>query len=333
MASEERIITKVKALLWEKGMSSLEIARQAVLQEKVPFTPFQEALRFFILNWEDVLHPALLALSCEAVGGKPETTTQIGAALVLLAGGADVHDDVIDQSDTKDAKQTVYGKFGKDLSIVVGDALLFKGLYKLHEATADLPRNKRIAILELTKKAFFGISSAEADEVSLRGKIEPDVAEKYLEMVKMKAAVGEATTKIGAILGDGPPEKINMLGRYGKTLATLYTLRDEFIDAFELAELNNRVNGECLPLPILLTLKDSKKAEKIRLLLKNGRITERNLESLLTLTFDSKETKDLKNQMKLMVRKESQHIRFINLEKNVRKNPLTLLLQSTIQGL
>jgi geranylgeranyl pyrophosphate synthase len=329
MASKANLIVQVRDLLWERGREGLEMARQSILQEKLPFQPLEEALRFFILNWEDVLHPAMLSLACEAVGGNPAETTRVSAALVLLAGGADVHDDVIDQSTIKDSKPTVYGKFGKDLAVLVGDALLFKGLYELHKACETLPNPQKQAILELTEQAFFGISSAEAKEASLRGKNEAGVAEEYLEMIKMKAAVGETTTKIGAVLGGGTPEQIEMLGHYGKTLAVLYTIRDEFIDAFELDELRNRVEKECLPLPILYTLSDSGKADKILRLLRANPITENELEAILDLVVDSKETEELKKDMRSMVEEENQHLHSAKLDRNI----FMLLLRSMVEDL
>src|SRR3990170_2459939 len=121
MTSEEKLVLQVRALLFERGKAALELAKKAVLEEKVSSETLQDALRYFIVNWEDVLHPALMALACEAVGGKREKTTQVAAAFVLLAGGADVHDDVIDESVVKDSKPTVFGKYGRDLSVLVGD--------------------------------------------------------------------------------------------------------------------------------------------------------------------------------------------------------------------
>jgi geranylgeranyl pyrophosphate synthase len=329
MASEEKLGIQVRALLWEKGKAALEIAKQTILQEKIPFKPLQEALQFFILNWEDVLHPALLSLACEAVGGKSADTTHVGAALVLLAGGADVHDDVIDQSAVKDSKPTVYGKFGKDLAVLVGDALLFKGFCALHEACEALPKAQKQAVLGLTEQAFFGISSAEAKEASLRGKIEPGVAEEYLEMIKLKAAVGEATTKIGAVLGGGTPEQIETLGHYGKTLAVLYTTRDEFIDTFELDELRNRVEKECLPLPVLYTLKDSGKVDEILRLVRANPITEKELELILDTVIDSKEATELKREMRSMIEEENHRLRLIE----VNRSSFELLLRSMMEDL
>ena len=63
-------------------------------------------------------------------------------------------------------------------------------------------------------------------------------------MIKMKSVVSETTMKIGATLGNGTSEEIEVLGHYGKTLGILFTLRDEFIDTYELDELKNRYPKE-----------------------------------------------------------------------------------------
>src|SRR3989337_4173121 len=105
MTPKKEMVKQVKALLWERGHEALEIAKQSIAQEKIEFEPLQMALHYFMEEfWVDVLHPALISLACEAVGGNPDATTHVGAAIVLLAGGADVHDDIIDESTAKDTK-------------------------------------------------------------------------------------------------------------------------------------------------------------------------------------------------------------------------------------
>jgi hypothetical protein len=91
MPTQKKLVLQVRDLLFERGQKVLGIAKQIILQEEISFEPLQDALRYFMLNWEDVLHPALLSLACEAVGGDPDLPTQVGDSLVLLAGGADVH--------------------------------------------------------------------------------------------------------------------------------------------------------------------------------------------------------------------------------------------------
>jgi geranylgeranyl diphosphate synthase type I len=326
---EHKLTLQVKALLWEKGQKALETARQSFQQEKIQSELLRSALEYFLSNWEDVVHPALLALTCEAVGGKAESTTQVGVAFVLLAGGADVHDDLIDQSTFKYSKPTVMGKYGKNIAILVGDALLFKGLYELHTACDLLPQTQKQAILELTRQAFFEISSAEAREASLHGKTDSSVAKEYLDMIKTKAAVSEATTKIGAILGGGSPEQIEALGYFGRIFSILATIRDEFIDVYELGEIRNRSEKECLPLPVLFTLKNPKKREKVLKLQKKGKITEKELECLLSLVINSKETEELKKEMRSITKYGIKWLRLVRRQKGI----FSMMLKSMMEDL
>jgi geranylgeranyl diphosphate synthase type I len=329
MTPANELTEQVKALLWAKGEKSLETAKQLILKEKMESEILHEALRYFMEEfWEDVLHPALLVLACEAVGGNPDTTTQIGAAVVLLAGGADVHDDIIDQSVIKDTKPTVFGKFGRDIAVLVGDALLYKGLYVLHEACELLPKNQKKAILELVKQAFFNIGNAEAKEASLRGSLDFSPKE-YLDIIRMKVSVSGAMMKIGAILGGGTQEEVESAGHFGETLGVLLTIRDEFIDVFEIDELKNRFKNECLPLPVLAALQDSDKKDKIISLFGTKEITEKEVNQILDLVLSSEGAQDLKKRMKLLVEKESQRF---NSNKSF-KETFELLLKSTLEDL
>jgi geranylgeranyl pyrophosphate synthase len=328
MASKQKLALQVKALLWEKGQKALEQANQTVTQEKVGSSQIQAALEYFMSSWQDVGHSALLALACEAVGGKPESTQQIAVAYVLLSGGADIHDDIIDESLFKYSKPTVLGKFGKDIAILAGDALLFKGFMTLYKACEALPENQKQKVIKLTQDAFFKISTAEEKESSLKGKFDASVANDFLDLVELKAAVGEISGEIGAIVGGATLEEAEALGHFGKTLGALLTIRDEFIDVFDFAELRNRAENEFLPLPILLTLKDATKTDELKNLFK-GRLTRVKQKRVVELVINSKETSELKRQMREMVKDEMRRLGAYNL----RSTTFTLLLKSTLEDL
>ena len=156
MPSEETLTEQVKILYIERSKRAIEQARQAVIQEKIKNELLHEALSYFMNEiWFNAAHPSLLSLSCEAVGGNPDDTTNVGAAFVVLTGAADIHDDIIDQSLTKEGKPTVFGKYGKDIAIIAGDVLWLKGILMLNEACEHLTIERKNLILELTKASFF----------------------------------------------------------------------------------------------------------------------------------------------------------------------------------
>jgi geranylgeranyl pyrophosphate synthase len=197
----------------------------------------------------------------------------------------------------------------------------------LHEACEPLPRSKKKAILDIIRQAFFEISSAEAKEASLRGRIDIS-GQEFLDIIRQKVAAGEAATRIGAILGNGTSNEIEILGHYGRTYGVLLTIRDEFVDTFEADELKNRAEKECLPLPLLLTLQDSTKRTRILHLLK-GQLTKDKVDKMVDLTIDSKETRDLMGEMRRTVKQEKLKLSPIQYS----KLPLELLLGSTLEDL
>jgi geranylgeranyl pyrophosphate synthase len=328
MKPEEKKMQRIIAILEERGKKSVELSKKIALQDKTGYEPLNEAIRFFVEEfWFDVLHPALISIACDAVGGDTEKTVEIGAAIVLLAGAADIHDDIIDQSLAKEPIPTVFGKFGRDIAILAGDALLIKGLYALYQACISLEEKKRQEVLETVKRAFFEICGGEAKEASIRRKTRVS-GQEYLNIIRQKVAAAEATTRIGAIVGGGTQKEIDLLSHYGRTVGILMALRNEFIDMFEPAELKNRFQKESLPLPVLLALHDESRRKAILSLLKES-ADEKISEKILDLSIDYRETQDLIKQMKNWVDIETGGIFSFNRSRDV----LTLLLYSTIEDI
>lgn len=108
----------------------------------------------------------------------------------------------------------------------------------------------------------------------------------------------------------------------------LLTIRDEIVDIFEPDELGNRTEKECLPLPIILAFHDESKKNAIIQLLE-GRITENKIEKILDISMNCKETQELIEEVKQIVRQESERLSTIQ----HCKDTLKLLLQSTIEDL
>jgi geranylgeranyl diphosphate synthase type II len=317
--------------LQKHGKTAFDIAKKAILKEKIEYKPVADALRYFSEEiWCDYQHPALLSLACEAVDGDPRKTWNVGAAIAILSGAVDVHDDIIDKSEIKASKQTVYGKFGEDIALLVGDTLLFDGLSFLHEACGKLPMEQCEQILRLSQAAFFEIGNAEAKESSFKTKNSLKTTE-YFEIIIGKAAVAEACMRIGTIIGGGKITEIDMLGHYGRTLATLMIIRDEFIDIFEPDELKHRAENECLPFPILCTFQNLETREKIMHVLNNAVLSEDDAYKIAKIVMKTKDVQKLKKEMQLRIREEIEHISPVRNKKILAK--LKLLLRATIEDL
>jgi geranylgeranyl pyrophosphate synthase len=281
--SQEELMEQVQKIFEERGRKALEMARKTVLEEEIECKEVREALKYFMTKyWQDLARPALLSLCCEAVGGDPEVTIPIAIPLSLISGGIDIHDDIIDQSKRKGSRPTVLGKFGKDIALLVGDALLFKGLTLLHEAAErGVPAEKTQVISGIIKRMFFELGDAEALELEFRGRMDV-TPEEYLWVVRKKAADVEAHTRISAALGNGTSREIASLGKYGRLLGILIILRDDLIDTHDCEEFIHRVKKEYLPLPLLYALKSSPKIQsELASTISKVDITKKDVQKLL----------------------------------------------------
>ena len=278
-------IEQVQRIFKERGAKALKEAEKAMLSEKIESKEVRDALSYFMKKyWLDTTRPALLSLFCEAVGGKAEATEQVAVSAILTSGAADIHDDIIDESKTKEAGTTVYGKFGKEIALLAGDALLFKGLTTLFQSVNQgIPVEKLSAIWDVTKDTFFELGDAEALELEFFRRVDV-TPEQYLHLLEKKAAIIGGYAQIGGILGDVSRDELENLVRYGKILGMLILLRDEVIDLIDINETRHRIERESLPLPIIYALQNPKTKSTIMPILRKKKITLKEANLIVEMT-------------------------------------------------
>ncbi len=326
-ANENDMVEQVQKLLEERGSKALEEAKRIILQEEVECKEVREALNYFMKEyWHDLARPTLLSLACEAVGGGPELTTPIAVPMILISGAIDIHDDIIDQSEIKESRPTILGKFGKDVALLVGDALLLRGLTLLFEAVEkEAPAERLPVITNIIKKMFFELGDAEALELQFRGRIDV-TPEEYLHVVRKKAADVEGLVRISAILGGGTEEEIEALGKYGRTLGMMAILRDDLTDMLDYKEAVHRIRKECLPLPMFFTLQNPQAKAKVEAILQKRAIVRKDAETILEI---SEKTGGLSRFQKLMKKLQGDAYLHISSIKNI-NNYLELLIDSMV---
>lgn len=289
----------IVAELKKRSKKALEFAKKCILAEKTEYRELRNALEHYVSNWNEFTHPGLFSLACEAVGGDPDTFVQIQAAISMIAAAFDIHDDIIDNSEAKHGISTVFGKFGKDIAVLLGNAFMIEGFTLFGKSLED-SRQEKAKVYETLKMLLFELGNAHALELDLKRRV--DVApEKYVQIVKMKAASIEADIRIGAILGGGTSAQVEALAKYARTLGLLATLREEFIDVFEIEELNQRISNEYLPIPVLYAMQDKDSRRKIKKLLSKGKVTDNDIDELIHVVFEARNVKKLEKEMKELV--------------------------------
>ncbi len=313
-------------MLVERSKKALEIAKKEIKQEKRASGEINDAFKYYAKSWYDVAHPGLVSIACEAVGGRADDTIPVQVAMLLLTAGFDVHDDIIDESKTKHGKPTVFAKFGKDITLLVGDAFLMKALVLLHKLEKQFPAEKIDVIWNIIDGLFFELGDAEALEASLKSNVDIS-AEDCFRILKMKASTFEAHMRIGAIVGGAEKGVVDLLGDYGRTLGILVSIREEFIDVFEAEELQNRFKNELLPLPILYAFKNKETKSTIIDYLSKQRVSDKDAEKIVDIVYEDENVETFRNEVKQLAEKALTEI------KNIPNKSLLPLLEILIRGM
>jgi len=266
------------------------------------------------------------------VGGDPEITTPLAIPMTLISGAIDIHDDIIDQSKSKWSRPTVYGKFGKNVALLVGDALFFKGFTLLHKAVKrGISAKKIVVISDIIKKTFFELGDAEAIELQFRERTDI-LSEEYLRIVRKKAADVESHTRIGSILGNGTQKEIEALSAYGRLLGMMMILNDDLADMLDFDEFVNRIKNEHLPLQVIYALEKSRNKSEINLILRKKKKTKSDVKKIVNFTNKAEGPVFVAEKMKSIADEAIYHLQGIKKNKQYFKLLVETLLPSVIES-
>ena len=317
--------------LRNRSKKSLEVAKKILLEEKIEHQKLHEALLHYTANWDEFTHPGLFSMAYEAVGGEYEGGLNVQVAITMFTAAFDIHDDIIDKSKEKHQIPTVYGKFGNEIALLLGNAFMIEG-FKVFGVAVNktLPLDKQKEAFEVLQKLLFEVGNAHALELGLKRSKNISPSE-YLKITELKAASLEADMYFGALFGGANETDLMILSRIGRILGILATLRDDIIDVFDIEELRQRIVSHDLPLPLIFAMQDQKIKKKAMAIISKPRLTKTAVAEIVDLTIESEPVAELKNRMKLLI--EEGLNRSSKLSKRNLSNEVQILLKFMLEDL
>jgi len=326
----EELCVKALEVLRLKSKEALESTKKAMLEEKMS-KETDAVLRDYVKKWDDTTRPGVLSLAYEAVNGNLKELTPLQVAMLLIAATMDIHDDIIDKSVAKVTGKTIYGKTGAETALLLGNAFLVKGFIQLYKAIEKLPPERQLMISDTAKDFLLEVIKAHIIEVELRNRKWNVKPKEYLQVLEEKAADIEGQMRIGAIFGGGTSSEIEALGKYGRCLGVLLAVRSDFVDIFEPRELKNRVQNECLPLPVLYALKNENCRKRILKILLSETISKDSAQELIEIIYQTPENSYLQQHLRKM---SEEALRALdNIHTSEAKTNLRVLAMSMLEDL
>ncbi|MFK7766487.1 MAG: polyprenyl synthetase family protein [Mariniblastus sp.] len=203
----------------ESELQSVEAILKSELQSKTPFV--DELLQHSWLMGGKRIRPVFLLLSAASCGTITPAHLQMAAALEMVHTATLVHDDVLDEAETRRHRATANSTWGTKVSVLLGDYLF---THSFHVASLS----GSVEALRLLARASNRVCEGEMRQNAWQG----DFAlteENYMQMITEKTAeLCGVGCRIGAMLSESTIEHDYEL--YGRNLGVAFQIVDDILD-------------------------------------------------------------------------------------------------------
>jgi octaprenyl-diphosphate synthase len=229
------------------------------------------------------LRPMLTIAAAKLAGYEGQGHIRLAAAVEFMHTATLLHDDVVDESDTRRGKPTARLLWSNQASVLVGDFLLGQA-FRMMVDVGSLPA------LKILSNAAAVIAEGEVMQLAAAKKTST-TEDEYLAIINAKtAALFAAAAEVGAAIASRPADEQAALRSYGRNLGIAFQLVDDALDyAGESARLGKSVGDDFregkITLPVILSFRRGTEEERgfWRRTLTEGEINPGDLEHAQSL--------------------------------------------------
>jgi octaprenyl-diphosphate synthase len=223
-----------------------------------------EVLEYGLFNGGKRVRPLLVVFASRLCGNRDEDVYRLGCAFEYLHAATLFHDDIIDNSEMRRGKKSVYKQFGTVAAILAGD-------YLHALAMSNVGRLAGAKGLAVFCDATTGMVDGEF--MQLRNAKKHNLSElEYYEAIMMKTGLLiAAACEVGAIYGSGTPVQVKALRDYGVNLGSAFQIIDDLLDFLGDPGKTGKTVGNDLiegkvTLPLIMALGSAAGSDRERLL-------------------------------------------------------------------
>lgn len=201
-------------------------------ESTAPYNKVIEAARYSLLQGGKRIRPALMFEFCKLCGGNINDALDFAVALEMIHTYSLIHDDLpcMDDDDMRRGKPSCHKKYGEDIALLAGDALLTKAFYVA--TCANVPSARIVKAIELLS-AYAGEHGMIGGQVLDLAFEEGNPKAEELEYMYHRKTGGLlcAAVEIGSIVaGMSETEHIKKCCAYARNLGLAFQIIDDILD-------------------------------------------------------------------------------------------------------
>jgi octaprenyl-diphosphate synthase len=235
----------------KEQLASVEQILQTELRSETPWV--DELLEHSWLLGGKRMRPAFTLLAAGCVGSIEQPALQMAAALEMVHTATLVHDDILDEAQTRRHEPTANSKWGNKVSVLLGDYLFTHAFHVASlSGSADAVR--------MLAASSNRVCEGEMRQNRWRGNFDLSEAD-YLQMVSDKTAeLAACACEAGSMLGGATLETQQAFRDYGLSIGIAFQIIDDVLDLVGSADQVGKTLGTDLlnqkpTLPLIHCLK------------------------------------------------------------------------------
>lgn len=188
------------------------------------------------------IRPQLALLVCKLFGGDIDKAMLPAYGVELFHNFTLLHDDIMDNSELRRGRLSVFKKFGLNSGILSGDLMMVLALKLASEDENGVNKD----MYELMVQTSIELYEGQQYDVDFEDR--NDVRqEEYLKMIELKTSVLIACAmQIGAIIAGASVDYQSKIYEFGRNIGLSFQIQDDYLDTFGDEQVGKKIGGDIL---------------------------------------------------------------------------------------
>lgn len=223
----------------------LEMFESHLAQTDTPAEPelLYKPIVYSMSNGGKRLRPTLLLAAYNIFANDMAKAMPAATAIEMFHNFTLLHDDIMDNAMVRRGRPSVYAKWGENVAILSGDAMLIVAYSHLQKC----PKEALPQIFDIFNTMALQVCEGQQYDMDFESRQKVSVVD-YMNMIELKTSVLLAgAVSIGAVLGGASDEDCRKLNRFALELGLAFQLQDDLLDSYgDEKELGKKIGGDIL---------------------------------------------------------------------------------------
>ena len=167
--------------------------------------------------------PAITLLAASFYPHDEYKSEVMATAVELLHIATLIHDDTVDESDTRRGRATISSMYGKDIAVLVGD-------YVFASSATFVCDTGHVGVIRRFSETIMELSSGELHERVSAHDPGQTLDDYHQRIYNKTASLFSTSGETGAILSGAPDEQVAALKEYSRELGMAFQIVDDILD-------------------------------------------------------------------------------------------------------